>query len=64
MIYINKEEFNKLEVLEQIQYINRELEDNKSITSVCKELEIGRSTIKYRFKKANYSYTKDLNKYT
>ena len=60
---MNKEEFNKLGVLEQVQYINNELKNNKSITSVCKELGIGRSTIRDRFKKANYSYSKDLNKY-
>lgn len=60
---MNKEEFNKLGVLEQVQHINNELKNNKSITSVCKELGIGRSTIRDRFKKVNYSYYKDLNKY-
>ena len=60
---MDKEKFNKLEVLEQIQYINNELENNKSITSVCKELGIGRSTIRDRFKKANYKYNKESNKY-
>lgn len=60
---MNKEKFNKLEIIDQIQYINKELQNNKSITSVCKELEIGRSTIRDRFKKANYSYSKDLNQY-
>lgn len=60
---MNKEEFNKLEVVEQIQYINNQLENNSSITSVCKSIGIGRSTVRDRFKKANYSYSKDLNKY-
>lgn len=60
---MNKEEFNKLEVLEQIQYINNQLENNSSVTSVCKSIGIGRSTIRDRFKKANYSYSKELNKY-
>lgn len=60
---MNKEEFNILEVLEQIKYINNQLEYNKSVTSVCKELGIGRSTIRDRFKKFNYTYSKDLNKY-
>lgn len=60
---MNKEEFNILEVLEQINYINNQLEYNKSVTSVCKELGIGRSTIRDRFKKFNYTYSKDLNKY-
>ncbi|MDB8794904.1 hypothetical protein PN290_14430 [Romboutsia sp. 1001216sp1] len=60
---MNKEEFNNLEVLEQIKYINDQLENNKSITSVCKILGIGRTTIRDRFKKINYIYFKDSNKY-
>lgn len=60
---MNKEELNNLSVTEQIHYINNELKNNKSITSVCKDLGIGRSTIRDRFKKANYIYSKDLNKY-
>lgn len=60
---MNKEEFNKLEILAQIDYINKQLENNNSITSVCKELGIGRSTIRDRFKKVDYIYSKDLNTY-
>lgn len=60
---MNKEKFNKLEIIDQIQYINKELQNNKSITSVSKELGIGRSTIRDRFKKANYIYSKELNEY-
>ncbi len=60
---MTKEQFNKLNVLEQIEYINSQLENNNSITSVCKELNIGRSTIRDRFKKLNHSYCKDLNRY-
>lgn len=60
---MNKEKFNKLYIIEQIKYINDELKNNKSITSVSKELGIGRSTIRDRFKKANYIYSKELNEY-
>ena len=60
---MDREEFDKLEVLDQVEYINNQLENNKSITSVCKDLKIGRSTIRDRFKKINYVYSKDLNKY-
>lgn len=60
---MNKEEFNKLDVLDQIEYINNQLENNNSVTSVCKQLNIGRSTIRDRFKKINYRYSKDLNRY-
>ena len=60
---MNRKQFDKLEILDQIKYINNELENNKSITSVCKELEIGRSTIRDRFKKLDYIYSKVSNKY-
>lgn len=60
---MTREQFDKLEVLEQINYINNQLENNSSITSVCKDLNISRSTIRDRFKKLDYSYSKDLNRY-
>lgn len=60
---MNKDKFNKLEISQQIDFINSKIQDNNSITSVCKEIGVGRSTIRDRFKKANYSYSKDLNKY-
>lgn len=60
---MNKEEFNKLEILGQIDYINKQLENNNSITSVCQGIGVGRSTIRDRFKKANYTYSKDLKQY-
>ncbi|MGL5642137.1 MAG: hypothetical protein ACRDDM_07710 [Paraclostridium sp.] len=60
---MSKEQFNKLNLLEQIKYINMELANNNSITSICKKLGIGRSTIRDRFKKSNYTYSKNLNMY-
>ena len=60
---MDKEKFNKLEVLEQIEYINNKLQNSSTLTSICKELNIGRSTIRDRFKKFDYSYSKELNKY-
>ena len=60
---MNKEQFNKLELLNQIDYINNQLEEKKSLTSICKELGIGRSTIRDRFEKIGYNYSKDLKKY-
>ncbi len=59
---MNKDKFNRLDVLEQINYINHKL-DNSSLTSICKDIGISRSTIRDRFKKINYGYSKDLNKY-
>lgn len=60
---MTKEQFNQLDVLEQIKYINKQLENNSTLTLVCKKLNIGRSTIRDRFKKLDYSYSKDLNRY-
>lgn len=59
---MNKEEFNKLPILNQVEFINSQI-NNDSITSVCKKIGVGRSTIRDRFKKADYSYSKELNKY-
>lgn len=58
-----KEQFNKLEKLEQVQYINNQLKEGYSLTKISKELGVGRSTITDRFKKVNYSYSKDSNEY-
>lgn len=60
---MTKEQFNTLDVLKQIDYINEQLNNNKSITIVCKELGVGRTTIRDRFKKINYIYDKESNAY-
>lgn len=60
---MNKDEFNSLEVIEQIEYVNKLLKDNMTLTSISKVLGIGRSTIRDRFKKLEYTYSKDLNQY-
>lgn len=53
---MNREKFDKLSILEQIDYINKELSEGKTITNTCKEIGIGRSTISDRFKKVGYKY--------
>ena len=50
---MNKEEFNKLEVMDQIEYINQKLKET-SLTKICDEVGIARSTIRGRFKKLGY----------
>lgn len=50
---MNKEEFNKLEVIYQIDYINQKLKET-SLTKICDEVGIARSTIRGRFKKLGY----------
>lgn len=50
---MNKERFNKLELMEQIEYINEKLKEY-SLTKICEEIGIARSTIRGRFKKLGY----------
>ena len=59
---MGKEEFNKLNVKEQIEYINKKLE-NKTLTNLCEEIKISRSTIRERFLKQGYIFDKSKNKY-
>ena len=60
---MNKTEFNSLEVLEQIEYINKSLLEGNTLTNICKSIGIGRSTIRDRFKKVSYEYNKATNQY-
>lgn len=59
---MGKEEFNKLNVKDQIEYINKKLE-NKTLTNLCEEIKISRSTIRERFLKQGYIFDKSKNKY-
>lgn len=60
---MNKTEFNDLDVLEQIEYINKSLLEGNTLTNLCKSIGIGRSTISDRFKKVSYKYNKTINQY-
>lgn len=60
MLRIN---FDKLEVLEQVKYINNKLVEGHTLTNICKDVGIGRSTIRDRFKTALYEYDKDTKQY-
>lgn len=60
---MNKTEFNNLDVLEQIEYINKSLLEGNTLTNICKNIGIGRSTISDRFKKVSYKYNKAINQY-
>ena len=60
---MNKKEFNSLDVMQQIKYINSQLIEGNTLTNVCKSIGIGRSTIRDRFKKVSYEYNKTINQY-
>lgn len=59
---MEKEEFNKLKIKSQIEYINKKLNEN-SLTKICKDMNISRSTIRKRFLKQGYEFNKIYNKY-
>ena len=59
---MNKEQFNQLEVLEQIKYINDNIE-GMSLTKLCDSMGMNRATISKRFKAKGYIFNKELNKY-
>ena len=46
---MTKEDFNNLDIIEQINYINEKLVEGNTLTNICKSIGIGRSTIRYRF---------------
>lgn len=60
---MTKDEFNSMEVLDQIDYINKSLEEGNTLTNTCNDIGVGRSTIRDRFKKVDYTYSKEKNKY-
>lgn len=60
---MDKNKFNKLEAMDQVEFINKELE-NKSLTKISEELKISRKTIRNRFEKIGYIYDKESNKYS
>lgn len=57
-----KEEFNNLSVAKQVEYINNKL-PSQTLTSICKELNIARSTISSKLKKSGYKLDLKQNKY-
>ena len=56
-------DFDKLEVLDQVKYINRSLLEGYTLTNLCKDIGIGRSTVRDRFKRVGYEYNKSTNNY-
>lgn len=59
---INKDEFNRLTIENQVEYVNKRLSE-KSVTKICEDIGIDRSTVRKRFKKHNYIFDTDKNLY-
>lgn len=62
MIRLNKADFNKLGLKDQIDFVNIELE-KKSLTKISEEIKVSRKTLRNRFDKFGYVYDKQSNKY-
>lgn len=60
---MDRKKFDEMSVKAQINYVNSKLETGYTLTKLCKEIQIGRSTVRKRFKAQGYAFDKDLNKY-
>ena len=60
---MTKDEFNKLKISDQINYINNKLLSGLTLTKVCNNIGIARSTVGTRASKLGYTFDKDLNQY-
>ena len=60
---MNKTEFNNLDIMDQIEYINKSILEGNTLTNICKSIGIGRSTIRDRFEKVGYKYNGDIKQY-
>ncbi|HFL2404841.1 TPA: hypothetical protein ACG3PH_003765 [Clostridioides difficile] len=56
--------FDNLPIKEQIKYINNKLLEGYTLTHICKDINIGRTTIRDRFKKNGYEYNSYQKSYT
>lgn len=61
--FLNKNEFNNLKIIDQIDYLNKHLKDGQSLTNICNSIGIARSTVGGRMTKQGYILDKNLNQY-
>jgi len=60
---MTKDNFNELEIMEQIKYINDELSGNKSLRTIASNLKMSKTTFRDRFIKAGYVYNAETKQY-
>lgn len=60
---MTKDEFNKLGIDKQIDYLNTNLTEGISLTILCKNIGIARSTVAGRALKQGYIFNKEINQY-
>lgn len=62
---LNKQEFDALDKMKQLEYINKTiLESDKIVNDICKEIGIAHSTLSDRFKSIGYRFDRNLKQYT
>lgn len=60
---MNREEFNQLDIKEQVDYFNEELkQENNNFNAICRSLGVSKNTILNRFKKEGLSPAKQGQK--
>lgn len=57
-----REEFDNMDVFEQIKYINEKLLE-QSLTKICNSIGISRTTVTKRFRSVDYIFDKYTNQY-
>ncbi len=60
---MNKEEFNNLGILKQLDYVNNQLKQGKSVKKLSVEMGFGKNTITERFRRHNIAYNMYLKQY-
>lgn len=60
---MNKQKFNNLDLMDQLEYVNKKLSDGESLREISKCLNMSKTTIRNRFKKIDYVFNKDKKQY-
>ena len=60
---MNKEEFNSLDLIEQLEYVNKKLSQHESLREISKNLNLSKTTIRNRFKKIDYMFNREKKQY-
>ncbi|MGL5191730.1 MAG: hypothetical protein ACRC7S_18975 [Cetobacterium sp.] len=60
---MNKQLFNSLSLIEQVNFFNEKLQNGMNITQICNSINISYNTVRDRFSKNFYTYNKLTNRY-
>lgn len=60
---MNKQKFNSLDILKQLDYVNAQLKNNMSLRSISGQLEMSKTTIRDRFDKIGYQFDAEKRQY-